>query len=62
MFFLLLSDFFLLLNIFGQVWSNIRKVSRCRLAISYETILATTQEFILTEVAPIQSITDILLE
>ena len=41
--------------------SKTRKVSRCRPAVSNETILATRQEFILTEVAPVQSITVIVL-
>ena len=40
---------------------KIRKVSRCRPAVSNETILATRQEFFFTKVAPIQSITGILL-
>ena len=37
------------------------KVSRCRPTVSNGTILATTQEFFFTKVAPAQSITDILL-
>ena len=41
--------------------SKIRKVSRCRPAASNKTILATRQEFILTKVVPVQSITDIVL-
>ena len=41
--------------------SQIRKVSRCRLTVSNETILATKQEFFLTKVVPAQSITDIVL-
>ena len=38
--------------------SKTRKVSRCRPAISNETILATRQGFFFTKVAPVQSITD----
>ena len=41
--------------------SKIRKVSRCRPAISNETVLATRQEFFFTKVAPVQSITDIVI-
>ena len=41
--------------------SKIRKVSRCRPAVLNETILATRQEFFFTKVAPVQSITDIVL-
>ena len=41
--------------------SKIRKVNRCRSAVSNETILATKQEFFFTEVASVQSITDIVL-
>ena len=41
--------------------SKIRKVSRCRPAVSNETILATRQEFSFTKAAPVQSITDIVL-
>ena len=41
--------------------SKIWKVTRCRPAVSNETILATRQEFFFTKEAPIQSITDILL-
>ena len=41
--------------------SKIRKVSRCRPTVSNETILATKQEFFFTKVAPVQSITDIVL-
>ena len=37
------------------------KLSRCRPAISNETILATRQEFFFTKVAPAQSITGIIL-
>ena len=40
---------------------KIRIVSRCRPAVSNETVLATKQEFILTKVVPVQSITDIVL-
>ena len=40
---------------------KIRKVSRCRTALSNETILATRQKFFFTKVAPVQSITDIAL-
>ena len=38
-----------------------RKVSRCRTAVPNETILATRQEFFFTKVAPVQSITGIVL-
>ena len=41
--------------------SKIRKVSRYRPAVSYETIPATKKEFFFTKVAPVQSITDIVL-
>ena len=41
--------------------SKIRKVSRCRPAVSNETILVTKQDFFFTKVAPVQSITDIEL-
>ena len=41
--------------------SKIRKASRYRPAVSNETILATRQEFFFTKVAPVQSITDIVL-
>ena len=41
--------------------SKIRKVSRYRPTVSNETILATKQEFFFTKVAPVQSITDIVL-
>ena len=41
--------------------SKIRKVSRCTPTISNENILATKQEFFFTKVAPVQSITDIVL-
>ena len=41
--------------------SKIRKISRCRPTVSNETILATKQEFFFTKVAPVQSITDIVL-
>ena len=41
--------------------SKIRKVSECRLAVSNKTILTTKQEFFFTKVAPVQSITDIVL-
>ena len=41
--------------------SKIRKVSRCRPTISNENILATRQELFLTKVAPVQSITDIVV-
>ena len=39
--------------------SKIRDISRCRPAVSNETILVATQEFLVTKVAPVQSITDI---
>ena len=38
-----------------------REVRRCRPAISNETFLGTRQEFFLTKVAPVQSVTDIVL-
>ena len=41
--------------------SKIRKVSRCRPTVSNETILGTKQEFFFTKVAPLQSITDIII-
>ena len=41
--------------------SKIQKASRCRPTVSNETILAAKQEFFLTKVAPVQSITDIAL-
>ena len=41
--------------------SKIRKVSRCRPAVSNVTILATRQEFFFTKVAPVQCIADIAL-
>ena len=41
--------------------SKIRKASRCRPTVSNETILATKQEFFFTKVAPLQSMTDIVL-
>ena len=41
--------------------SKIGKVSRCRPAVSNETILATKQEFFFTKVAHVQTITDIVL-
>ena len=41
--------------------SKIQKVSRCRPTVSNETILETKQEFFFTKVAPVQSITDIVL-
>ena len=40
--------------------SKIQKVSRCRPAVSNETILATKQEFFFTKAAPVQSIADIV--
>ena len=54
-------------NIFGQekirkhLGSKIMEVNRCRPAASNENILANRQEFFLTNVAPMQSITDIVL-
>ena len=45
----------------GRYGSKIRKVSRGRPTVSNETIQATKQEFFCTKVAPIQSITDIVL-
>ena len=41
--------------------SKMRKVSRCRPTVWNESILATRQEFFFTKVAPVQSITDIVL-
>ena len=41
--------------------SKIRKVSRCGPAVSNGTIPATGQEFFFAKVAPVQSITDIVL-
>ena len=41
--------------------SKIRKVNRCRPTVSNETILATKQEFFFSKLAPVQSITDIVL-
>ena len=41
--------------------SKIWKVTRCRPTLSNETILVTKQEFFFTKVAPMQSITDIVL-
>ena len=41
--------------------SKIRKVSRCIPTVSNGTILVTKQEFFLTKVAPVLSITDIVL-
>ena len=41
--------------------SKIRKVRRCRLAVSNEIILRTRQEFFFTKVAPVLSINDIVL-
>ena len=45
-------------NIFG---SKKRKVSRCRPVVSNEAILATRQEFFLTDIAPVQNTADIVL-
>ena len=41
--------------------SKIRKVSRCRPTVSNETSLATKKEFFFVKVAPVKSITDIVL-
>ena len=41
--------------------SEIWKVSRCRPAVLNETILATRQGFFFTKLAPVQSITGIVL-
>ena len=49
------------LNIFGWHDSKISKGNRCKPAVSNGTILATMQEFIMTEVALVLSITDILI-
>ena len=38
-----------------------QKVSRCRPAVPSETTRASRQEFFFTKVAPVQSITDIVL-
>ena len=45
----------------NQYGCKIRKVSRWRPKVSNETILETKQEFFFTIVAPVQSITDIVL-
>ena len=45
----------------NQYGFKIRKVSRWRPKVSNETILETKQEFFFTIVAPVQSITDIVL-
>ena len=49
------------LNIFGWYGSKIWKGSRCIPAVSNGTILASRQEFIMTKVALVLSITDILI-
>ena len=50
------------LKILGRVYgSKIQKVSRCRPAVSNETIPVTRQGFLFTKVAPVESITDIVL-
>ena len=41
--------------------SKIWNVSRCRPIVSNETILATKHEFFFTKLAPVQSVTDIVL-
>ena len=41
--------------------SKIWKVSRCKHTLSNGTVLATKEEFFFTIVAPVQSITDIVL-
>ena len=41
--------------------SKIQKVSRYRPTLSNGTILATKQEFFFTKVAPVKSITDVVL-
>ena len=41
--------------------SKIRKVIRCRHAVLTEIIVATRQEIFFTKVAPVQTITDIVL-
>ena len=41
--------------------SKIRKVRRCKPAVSNETILPTRQELFFTKLAPVDSITDIIL-
>ena len=41
--------------------SKIRNINRCRPAMSNETILATRQEFFFTKVAPVQSMTEMVL-
>ena len=45
----------------GGYCSKIRKVSRCRPAVSNETILAINQEFFFINVALVQSITNLVL-
>ena len=45
----------------GKLNRCVWKLSRCRTAASNDTILATRQEFFFTKVAPVQSITDIIL-
>ena len=40
---------------------KIRKISRCRFSVSNETIPVTRQEFFLTKITPVQSITDTAL-
>ena len=49
------------LNILDGNDSKIRKVSRCKTAVSNETIVATIQGLFFTKVAPLQSITDSVL-
>ena len=46
------------LNWYG---SKIRQVSGCRPTVSNETILETKQELFFTKVAPVQSVTVIVL-
>ena len=41
--------------------SKIGKVSRCRPTVLNETILGAKQEFFFAKVAPVQSLTDIVL-
>ena len=46
---------------FDENGFKIRKVSRCRPTVSNEPTLTTKQEFFFEKVAPVQSITDIVL-
>ena len=46
---------------FDKQGSKIQKISRCKPIVSNESTLAAEQEFFFTKVAPVKSITDILL-